>query len=497
MGGWGAVAWVVALVLVASGCLMPIEPGVFVPDLPESLEAAYRVSWAGKVVAVAHAVGLADATGYLGDGSEVTLPGISITIRTGGAFWGELYHGLVFRTILLVAPGGRIATMSITCEKPPSAPAEASCSLNNPRLSIRHVPDAIGTPAGLGLGFFSGKRIGAGELMRAEVWDPSGNVSVSWRAGNLTTDPSGRECVSLEAVKPDGPKTPILFAPIWGRLVACDGLPLPVEMETGPLRLTLENFTAAGILSAPPSPRVPLQRGNSPCTVMEPAYNRTVLPVGDWLRWGRQNDSYVRTWFEAHPKGVAMAGYGKWELWDQQSYTLPTQLGRGGSFPAPLRLVDYAGNQMEARSAIEDRYESRYVGSGEWTGTHKPSTGRGTSYGLSGQSPDCYGTLELAPLANRLLALMGGPFRWEDAVVEPEAWEAPGLGTQESFSPFGLRPELGQIVPSSWPLRIIARANWPDNTGPMEGVREARFGAADPGSGWIRWFDDARPDSAP
>lgn len=476
-----------------AGCLSPSTPEVTVrlPLAPAHLEATYEVRWEGSpYVLEAKVDGFRASSAYRGDGSLVQAPSlrVEVILEDQGIryqFDLQLHHG----------PSGRLLTASITCTATESdGGAPGSCNVGGFNSTLM-LPDAEGAPGELGLGPFLGTRLHPGDTMQVPLPDPATPTWVEWKVLEAPRN-EGRPCVWLQAEKPHTAKTLLPLAPAWGRLLACDGNPLPIRMEQGPLALQLLRWSSNGLAEESRTPPVPMPAPNPVCKIRLPLDDNDTLTSDAYMSWARDNDPFVHDWLQNHPAGIALPGFGR---------TLPE------AHPRPLQtrtleglLVLHDPEPGTLLPRIMSASRPQALGVGSPVPIMAPSQGLGSNESLSvaPQKGDCSGgEADLAPLATRLINETRFRLTNYAAFVAPEAYGG-WQGSLKTLMPLGFLvlgtgsttapPELES---DPWPARAYV-SFIPDLCPPPSGTELACSYAAtvlgasaDPGSGWIRWIE--------
>lgn len=462
--GWVALA--LLLLPLFAGCLSSgTDAGARLPEAPDQMEGRYRFipepRSPGDPMEVQFLLQREDGTGRL----HLWLNETPYGDRTP-SFSGTLSFG----------GGGEVRSAEIRCSRDCFEPSRA-----------RVIPDARDAPAFFGLGPFLGTHLEAGEVQTVRVWDSRANLTINWTA-SAASPHQDRACVWLEAPRPNTPKTFLAFAPLWGRLKACSGLPVPAEIVVDGARLTLLDLETNGngpdpvADESPPSVPPP-----TTCWTRLPRNDQHTLTIPRYLEWARDEDDGMKAWFRAHPQGGSFPGYGR--VFDGGDGSDPVfSSGRYVSVTVPL--YDPETGELTARRG------GKQVGSGALQGSDEqmrpsearvdaPFRGRGAASGVCHQ-----GNRSLVDVADRLVDKMD---------VQPgriEIYQAPDLGAAWQGSSHVNRPltwlsNSPSIVSPSGGVNIYLILV-PEG----DGAQIALNGAADPHTGWIRWYETVSSSSA-
>lgn len=461
----------------ATGCVTPEPSLVALPAAPGSVSAGYDLLIMGTSIGSATYEGMTPAGAVLGDGSQRSAP--TATLRFSApdpkGSGGHVEVSLSFHH----RDARRLASVTLDCIVSPGQPSGWSCPGPTGARSKTLVPDAFDAPAFLGIGPFLGMRLAEGDAVTTTIWDPSGPVTVEWR---VSEGPSweGRACLTIASDDSiPSPKTPVPFAPTRGRILACDGVPLPVVVEQGPLALRLVDWKSAGAFVATPVEPSGMAADLPACVHLLPQEDETTLPVTSWLAWGRTEDKAVKEWFRAHPRGKALPAFGKLLEPPASSATVSSYY-----VSVPLVLHDRDGGTVFPRMAFGERSRlgplpesSRMIESREIAGV-KPAR-------VDEPEPTrCAGEVALEHLADRVVTAMGFDARRYEAVVSPDVgavWQ----GSWRALWPFEMLSAgaTSELRPAEWPARLFV------SVAPRGGAAvQLQEGAADPTTGWLRWL---------
>ena len=439
--------------LALAGCIHH-QTVVAIPSVLATLDATYHVDVDGQPAAT--------ATLHLAN------PDFSIHWSAPGRPAWDIH--------LILQGDGRLHDARYDCHGSPSAPCPGATA---EAYSLR-IPDAKDAPGYLGLGPFLGKHLTVGSHLVVSVWDPTGNFSVAWDVLAAAPLADGTPCVWLESQQPATPKTASPFFPYWGRLEACSGYALPLQLSEGKVHWVLAQAAGDGRWDAPPATNDGRPVGSPICAMGLPPDGPTRLPSNAYLDWARSNDDFIGSWFAQHPEGQALTSLGL----GNASSTAVMQ-----TYPiwAPLFLYDPVSATVSPRTMKAAWTETllgppkqEFQASQEWaTASHvptnpRPCTTSATSLdvlmaGIDGETPEA---MFLAPELGR--SETGGL---------PTAWPLEGAaGKSHSSSGF-----LAAFGSAAFPLRVYAIAPKQVSSNGGMSIQVLEFTCIDPGTGLVRW----------
>lgn len=466
-----------SLLFLSAGCTsFEFQDAVHIPDPPSELEATYAVSLENEHLLNVTVEGLGDRAASLGDGS--TQQGTALELRYDRPGWRT------WRLELVHAPGlEELREARLRCQGEDTEDVRQACPRNNPERYELALYDAAGAPGMLGLGPFLGSELTEGDTGRIDVWDPADPGTLSW-AATPTSDPDEPSCLRLDLNWTDPTaKTPVPTLPYERSLRACEGVPLPVKITSGPIHWELKDWNSSGDVpqrSHQPANLPPPRDEAGECSTTYPAHDDTTLPAPPYMAWAKENDNIISDWTQAHPRGFAFPSVAD-ALTTGEGTTSNSYVVKG-----VLLLYDPAENSLLALNMGEEHRRTLFIENSSFQQSEHLGSGEPTT-GLPPMDRMCPASgIAMGDLTDTVRARLPSSANVRSTFLAPELmWGLQGLGPWTwPYQTEDWEPVRNAFAPPAWPYRGYV-TYLPDDRG--VGLLDAA--AIDPAGEWIRWLE--------